>query len=131
MEYKFEVRNHWWFDAGIVGLYFIASEVKNEEQYDDIKLDFDVDGVSIYGENEDRIRGFLEHCYKKLAAKYWNVSTKSQKERLELVLYNPDTEEFSLAPKMNPTPVVARFTKGTSWKAEILNMKIWRNAKKE
>lgn len=120
MEYKFEIRNHWWFDAGIVGLYFIASEVKNEEQHDDIKLDFDVDGVSIYGENEDRIRGFLEHCYKKLAAKYWNVSTKSQKERLELVLYNPDTEEFSLAPKRNPIPVVERFKKGTSWKAEYI-----------
>lgn len=120
MEYKIKARNHWWFDAGIVGLYFIANQVKNEEEYDDIELDFDADSLSIYGENKDSIRNFLQHCYKNLASKYWNVSTKSQKERLELVIYDTDTGEFSLAPKRNPTPVVGKFVKGSSWKAEYI-----------
>ena len=31
MEYKINVRNHWWFDAGIVGLYFIGNKVKKKK----------------------------------------------------------------------------------------------------
>ena len=118
MEYKINVRNHWWFDAGIVGLYFIADQVRREEDYNNISLDFDEDSLSIYGENEESIREFLEHCYEVLASMYWNVSTKSQKEKPELVMYDEETGEFSLAPKRQATPVVKLFVKGTSWKAE-------------
>lgn len=118
MEYKIGVRNHWWFDAGIVGLYFIGDQVRREEGYNNISLSFDEDSLSIYGENEDKIREFLEHCYEVLASMYWNVSTKSQRDKLELVMYDEETGEFSLAPKRQATPVVKLFVKGTSWKAE-------------
>ncbi len=66
MEYRIQVRNHWWFDAGIVGLYFIADQVKREENYDNIDLKFDTESLTIYGgESEDKIREF------------WNIVMKS------------------------------------------------------
>ena len=81
-----------------------ALKFYREEGYNNIDLTFDADSLSINGESEDKIRKFLEHCYKVLASRYWNVSTKSQKEKLELVMYDKETGEFSLAPKRNPTP---------------------------
>lgn len=105
------VRNHWWFDAGIAGLYFIANRTKQAQNYNNIRINFDSDSLIFQGDSEDDIRAFLQDCYKELASCYWNVSTKSQKERLELVMYNPETEEFSLAPKRQATPVVSLFVK--------------------
>ncbi|HHW31436.1 MAG TPA: hypothetical protein GXX20_07165 [Clostridiaceae bacterium] len=121
MEYRISVRNNWWFDAGIVGLYYIASRLIKDEKCENICLAFDSDSLVIQGENEEKIREFLQHCYDNLAFSYWNVSTKSQKEKLELVVYNQKTGELSLAPRRNPTPVVGMFVKGSSWKAEYIN----------
>ncbi|CAK7076107.1 hypothetical protein [Tissierella sp.] len=115
MEYKINVRNHWWFDAGIVGLYFIGNKVK--KNHSNISLSFVADCLIIEGENEEEIRMFLEQCYSFLALMYWNTSTKEQIARNELVLYNKETKEFSVAPKRQATPVVSSFVKGTSWKA--------------
>lgn len=120
MEYQINVRNHWWFDGGIAGLYFIADRVKLENNYDNISIRFNSDSLVIQGENEDKIREFLEHCYSALASLYWNVSTKEQIQRKELVIYDKETEEFRLAPKRQATPVVSNFVKGTSWKAESI-----------
>lgn len=120
MEYRINVRNHWWFDGGIVGLYFIANRVRNEEDYKNIKVEFDSDFLSIRGEDEDNIRKFIEQCYNTLASLYWNESTKTQKERLELVVYDEENNEFLLAPRRQPTPVVSNFVKGTSWKANYI-----------
>ena len=50
---------------------------------------------------------FLEQCYSFLALMYWNTSTKEQIARNELVLYNKETKEFSVAPKRQATPVVS------------------------
>ncbi|MBU5425324.1 hypothetical protein KQI41_02765 [Tissierella pigra] len=119
MEYRIEVRNHWWFDGGIAGLYFVADRIKKEENYN-IDLSFDSDGLTIGAEDEEKIREFLESCYSLLASLYWNVSTKSQKDKLELVMYDEETKEFSLAPRRQPTPVVGKFVKGTSWKAHYI-----------
>lgn len=116
MEYKINVRNHWWFDAGIVGLYFIGSKVK--KNHSNINLSFDADRLIIEGKNEEEIRIFLEQCYSFLALMYWNTSTKEQIARNELVLYNKETKEFSVAPKRQATPVVSNFVKGTSWKVD-------------
>ncbi|SHI82055.1 hypothetical protein [Lutispora thermophila] len=109
MEYKIQARNHWWFDAGIAGLYFIAKKV--EQDNDNIEINFDSESLSFRGNNEEDIRNFLQNCYNYLVSQYWNVSTKTQKEKLELVLYNPEKKEFSLAPKRQATPVVSLFVK--------------------
>lgn len=121
MEYKIDVRNHWWFDGGIAGLYFIADRVKREKGFGKINIDFDSTSLYFKGESIEAIRAFLKACYENLASEYWNVSTKEQKERNELVFYNPETEEFSLGAKRQATPVVSNFVKGTSWKAEGIN----------
>jgi len=116
MEYRINIRNNWWFDAGIVGLYFIATQqvVKCSE----VDINYDRDSLTIYGESESIIREFLQACYKELADMYWNVSTKKQKEKMELVMYDLAEDRFYLAPKRQATPVVSKFVKGTSWKAE-------------
>lgn len=121
MEYKIHARNHWWFDAGIVGLYFIAKKVLQEN--DDIKITFDSDSLTFQGYSEDNIRTFLQRCYDYLVSLYWNVSTKEQIRKKELVLYNKETGEFILAPKRQPTPVVQQFVKPKSWKAEGIDYK--------
>jgi len=121
MEYKIQARNHWWFDAGIAGLYFIAKKVEHEN--DNIKISFDSDCLSFHGDSEEDIRSFLQSCYSQLASQYWNVSTKEQIRKNELVLYNKETGEFSLAPKRQPTPVVSNFVKASSWKAEGIDYK--------
>ena len=118
MEYKIGIRNNWWFDAGIVGLYFIAEGISGK--HNDICLSYDEHSLSFEGENESKIREFLEACYKELADMYWNVSTMKQKDKMELVMYNPEKDEFYLAPKRQATPVVSNFVKGTSWKANAI-----------
>lgn len=123
MEYKINVRNHWWFDSGIVGLYFIGTEVSKDEKFKEIKLSFDANSLSIKGKDEETIRDFLDECYERLTSLYWNVSTKSQKDNQELVLYDRDSDKFFLAPKRQATPVVSNFVKGTSWKAEGIEYK--------
>lgn len=123
MEYKIQVRNHWWFDAGIVGLYFIADRVKGEKGYSNIDIRFDSDSLILQGSSQDDIREFLQDCYKTLASYYWNVSTKEQIRKSELVVYDKEKQEFCLAPKRQPTPVVSNFVKGTSWKADSIDYK--------
>ena len=48
MEYRINIRNNWWFDAGIVGLYFIATQqvVKCSE----VDINYDRDSLTIYGD---------------------------------------------------------------------------------
>lgn len=121
MEFKIGVRNHWWFDAGIAGLYFMADRILKEKGHSSIKVNFDSDSLNFQGESADDIRIFLQECYKKLASQYWNVSTKEQIRKSELILYDKETGEFSLVPKRQPTPVVSNFVKGTSWKADSIN----------
>jgi len=118
MEYRIAIRNNWWFDAGIVGLYFIASNVLANNEHSDVEITYDEDNLTIKGESESSIKNFLEICYKKLADMYWNVSTKKQKEKLELVMYDTEKENFYLAPKRQATPVVKYFVKGSSQKAD-------------
>lgn len=120
MDYRINIRNNWWFDAGIVGLYFIADNICAKGKDEDIGLNYDEDSLIISGHNENVIREFLEKCYKELADLYWNVSTKKQREKMELVMYDLEKDEFYLSPKRQATPVVSNFVKGTSWKANAI-----------
>lgn len=111
MEYRIDIRNNWWFDAGIVGLYFIASDISKKGVHNNIRLNFDENSLFISGDKKESIKLFLEDCYKELANLYWNVSIKSQKEKKELVMYDKEKDEFYLASKRGPTPVVQCFVK--------------------
>ena len=86
IQHTFKARGHWWFDSGLMGLYFIAKDktTLEAERWPDVKVVLDFDGVSIEAP-DDQMTPFLEACYEELASNWWNRSTKKQRENPELV----------------------------------------------
>lgn len=74
------------------------------------------DALSLNADKEEQIIALFEDCYEVLASHWWNVSTAKQKTEPKAVHYDPQTDEFVLKPKRNPTPIPALFTKGSSWR---------------
>jgi len=113
------MRHHWWFDAGLVGLYYIATKVKDRKPtYGSIKCLANAQGITFHAPSNEILKEFLEFCYGELADRYWNVSTKKQREANDLVIYYKDTNNFDLIPRRNPTPIPGLFTKGSSFRAD-------------
>lgn len=118
-QHKFLMRHHYWFDAGIAGLYSIASAIKDREsKYNVISIQMEADGVVFYAPSKQILIEFLNNCYRDLTDSFWNVSTRKQREAKELVIYYKDKDEFGLIPRRNPTPIPGLFTKGTSFRAD-------------
>ena len=119
IQHTFKARGHWWFDSGLMGLYFIAKDktTLEAERWPDVKVVLDIDGVSIEAP-DDRMTPFLEACYEELASDWWNRSTKKQKENLELVCYDQEKKKLLCLPKRMPTPVPALSVSATSWRGE-------------
>jgi len=131
INYFMRTRSHWWFDAGLSGLFFIALEVKdNDEQYRNITVNCRIDGLEFIYEDEEQLKLFLKDCYEKLVARYWNVSTKKQKENLELVRWNKDLNKPEAIAKRNPTPIPAKFIGAKSWRAEGIDYEEMTSEKK-
>ena len=125
IRHTFKARGQWWFDSGLMGLYFIAEELLRETEqglsersrWPDVKVSVDFDGLSVEAP-DDQMAPFLEACYEKLASNWWNRSTKKQKENPELVCYNRDKKELVFLPKRMPTPVPALSVSATSWRGQ-------------
>ena len=125
IRHTFKARGQWWFDSGLMGLYFIAEELLRETEqglsersrWPDVKVSVNFDGLSIEAP-DDRMTPFLESCYEELASNWWNRSTKKQKENPELVCYNRDKKELVCLPKRMPTPVPALSVSATSWRGQ-------------
>lgn len=119
IQHTFKARGHWWFDSGLMGLYFIAKDktTLEAERWPDVKVVLDFDGVSIETPDE-RMTPFLEACYEELASDWWNRSTKKQKENPELVCYDQEEKKLRCLPKRMPTPVPALSVSATSWRGE-------------
>ena len=125
IRHTFKARGHWWFDSGLMGLYFIAEELLRETEpglserssWPNVKVSVDFDSLSIEAP-DDRMTPFLEACYEKLASNWWNRSTRKQKENKELVCYDRDKKELVCLPKRMPTPVAALSYSGSSWRGE-------------
>lgn len=124
MEYSIELRKHWWFDAGVAGLYTISK--CGDERLNEYNVTAEIDSanqaIKFQSKNNDtdmtELRSFLQTCYEILAEKYWNVSTVKQKENPELVVYNRNKDELVLMPKRKPTPVVSMFVGARSWQGD-------------
>lgn len=115
-EHKFLLRHHWWFDAGLVGLYYIAAKVKSmNPAYNCITCIADANGIAFNTQSKGILKEFLNSCYIELTDKYWNVSTKKQRESNDLVIYYKDKDKFQLIPRRSPTPIPGLFTKGSSY----------------
>ena len=118
--YSIKMRHHWWIDAGIAGLYLIAGS--NDDIFNKynirIKVNPKENSLDFEYDDRDNLRDFFTECYEILANKYWNVSTKKQKENPELVVYDIETGVLSLVPKRTPTPVAGLFVGARSWRGE-------------
>ena len=119
IQHTFKARGHWWFDSGLMGLYFIAKDktTLEAERWPDVKVVLDFDGLSIEAP-DDRMTPFLESCYEELASNWWNRSTKKQKENPELVCYDQEKKELFCLPKRMPTPVPALSVSPKSWRGD-------------
>ncbi len=120
MNFEIELRRHWWFDAGIAGLYSIsACSDERLRKYDvRIEVDHDKQVLRFVASNSDELRAFLTECYESLAERYWNVSTIKQKENPELVVYEQGKDALTMAPKRKPVPIVSMFVGARSWQGE-------------
>ena len=117
--YAFSIRHHWWFDSGLTGLYYIAAQVKGDNpKYDTVTFHEDASGLTFTGTDQEVLKEFLNDCYEHLAFKYWNVSTKKQKEDKDLVRLDVHTGKIELIAKRNPAPIPSLFTGARSWRAE-------------
>ena len=119
LQHTFKARGHWWFDSGLMGLYFIAKDktTLEAERWPDVKVVLDFDGVSIEAP-DDQMTPFLEACYEELASNWWNRSTKKQRENPELVCYDQEKKELNCLPKRMPTPIPALSVSATSWRGK-------------
>lgn len=116
--YSIQMRNHFWIDSGIAGLYLIAESKQDSLNHHNLEIKINEENNSldfIYYELTS-LRQFLLECYDDLATLYWNVSTLKQRENPELVLMDKSTGELKLGPKRVPTPIAGLFVKGSSWK---------------
>lgn len=118
MKYSIHLRRHWWFDAGIAGLYTISKIEDERLDNFNVRVTTNNLGLEFEGTNQDTIRSFLETCYEILAERHWNISTVKQKENPELVIYEKDKDTISLFPKRKPTPIVSMFVGARSWRGE-------------
>ncbi|NLY43915.1 MAG: hypothetical protein GX066_08110 [Clostridiaceae bacterium] len=119
--YSIGLRNHFWIDSGIAGLYLIAeSNPERLKRYGiGIKINEENNALEFTYCELSNLRQFLFECYNDdLAMLYWNVSTSKQKQNPELVLMDEQTKELKLGPKRIPTPIASLFVKGSSWKAK-------------
>lgn len=118
-EHTFPLRHHWWIDSGIIGLYDIAGQLKDSNsQYHSIYYSVNMQGLIFQAPTQETLKDFLDSCYEELANRYWNVSTRKQRETNDWVIYDKDTDQFRLSPRRNPTPIPDLFKKGTSYRGE-------------
>jgi hypothetical protein len=116
--YSVRLRNHFWIDSGIAGLYLVAES--NRERLERLRVEIRVNeennSLEFVYHDLSSLRQFLSECYEDLAMLYWNVSTSKQKENPELVLMDKKTGGLKLGPRRIPTPIASLFVKGSSWK---------------
>lgn len=125
MEYTFTVRHHWWLNAGLAGLYLVATKDALREKKEELGINIiqGPSGLTFQAESIDDLRCFLEACYEHVAGLYWNISNANQKEKQELVIYNKEKDELQLAPRRIPIPPIQKVMSARSWKAEGENYK--------
>jgi len=96
--------NHFWMDAGLLGLYRIAQKEQSHESGVEIKLDDS--GISFKG-TEKNIQFFLQKTYSALLDRYYNTSSQSQREKNEGFYYDTKTDRFVRFPKIKPMGIAS------------------------
>jgi hypothetical protein len=96
-EIHFPKLNHFWMDAGLLGLYRIAQKEQSKESGVEIALDDS--GVSFKGA-EKNVQSFLQKTYDRLLKDYYNTSSQTQIEKNEGFYYNTKKDQFIRFPKV-------------------------------
>lgn len=99
IEIHFPKLNHFWMDAGLLGLYRIAHKEQFKESGVEINLnDF---GVSFKG-SEKNVQAFLQKAYDRLLKDFYNTSSQNQIEKNEGFYYDREKKQFFRFPKVKP-----------------------------
>ncbi|QUI23979.1 hypothetical protein HZI73_17495 [Vallitalea pronyensis] len=113
MEYRIKMRYHWWFDNGLVGLYHIARGLAKNY---DIHIITEDDGLLFKYDSEENLTQLLRASYEHMGNRYYNVSSKAQKEKCDYVAYNKEKDEVYALPKIQPIQPIASLISGKSYK---------------
>src|SRR5208283_2053270 len=91
IEIHFPKLNHFWMDAGLLGLYRIAQKEKFKES--GVEITLDDTGVSFKGP-EKKVQTFLQKTYDRLLKEYYNTSSQTQIEKNEGFYYDTKKDHF-------------------------------------
>jgi hypothetical protein len=97
IEIIFPKLNHFWMDAGLLGLYRIVQKEQSHESGVEIKLDDS--GVSFKG-TEKNVHLLLQKSYSVLLERYYNTSSQSQIEKKEGFYFDSKSDKFVRFPKV-------------------------------
>lgn len=99
IEVHFPKLNHFWMDAGLLGLYRIA--LKEQSKESGVEIFLNDTGVSFKGSEKD-IKSFLQKTYDRLLKDYYNTSSQNQKEKNAGFYLDTNTGQFIRFPKVKP-----------------------------
>lgn len=99
VEIHFPKLNHFWMDAGLLGLHRIAQKEQSKES--GVEIILDDTGVSFKG-SEKKVQSFLQKTYDRLLKDYYNTSSQSQKEKNAGFYYDTEKKQFIRFPKVKP-----------------------------
>jgi hypothetical protein len=98
-EVTFPKLNHFWMDAGLLGLYRIAHKELSKES--GVEIILNDSGIYFKG-TENNIKAFLKKTYERLLKDYYNTSTQNQIEKNEGFYYDTEKDQFIRFPKVKP-----------------------------
>lgn len=99
IEVNFPKLNHFWMDAGLLGLYRISQKEQSKDS--GVELLFNDSGVAFNG-TEKNIQMLLQKAYDRLLKDYYNTSTQNQIEKNEGFYYDTKKDQFVRFPKVKP-----------------------------
>lgn len=102
IEIVFPKLGHFWLDSGLVGLYKIATETaENNPFYSHMKPKATGRGL-IFSGNSSELKKFFWECSKKVMDKYFNSSSKNQREKVDAIIFSQANRRFERRPKRSP-----------------------------
>ena len=99
IELNFLKLNHFWMDAGLLGLYRIAHKEQSKES--GIEIVLNDSGIYFKG-TENNIQAFLQKSYDRLLKDFYNTSSQNQIEKNEGFYYDTENDRFIRFPKVKP-----------------------------
>jgi phosphatidylserine/phosphatidylglycerophosphate/cardiolipin synthase-like enzyme len=88
VEVVFPKLGHFWLDSGLIGLYKIAIELtENNPSYSHMKP-IVADDKLVFSGNPSGLKDFLWNCSKELMDRFFNSSSKKQREKAEAIIFS-------------------------------------------